>query len=68
MIKKGGKRGVEIEGAADFGGLQFFFSAVDEPQGDFEFLDESVKAMNAAPVPGAEGMLGTHWQDDVLCW
>merc|ERR1712127_60436 len=25
VIKEGGKRGVEIEGAADMGGLQFFF-------------------------------------------
>merc|ERR1719329_1635677 len=33
VIKEGGKRGVEIEGAADMGGLQFFSTSVDEPQG-----------------------------------
>merc|ERR1719276_585437 len=32
VIKEGGKRGVEIEGAADMGGLQFFCCSVDEPQ------------------------------------
>jgi len=57
--KKGGNRGVEIEGAADIGVLQFFSTSVDEPQGDLEFLEECVEAMNAAPVPGAEGMLGS---------
>merc|ERR1711920_382937 len=31
IIKEGGKRGVEIEGAADMGGLQFFCTTMDEP-------------------------------------
>merc|ERR1719442_210259 len=31
-LKEGGKRGVEIEGAADMGGLQFFCTSVDEPE------------------------------------
>merc|ERR1712066_112136 len=42
--KEGGKRGVEIEGAADMGGLQFFCTAVDLPEGDLEMLAESMKA------------------------
>ena len=29
VIKEGGKRGVEIEGAADMGGLQFFCTSMD---------------------------------------
>merc|ERR1719162_2044196 len=33
VSKEGGKRGVEIEGAADMGGLQFFCTSVDEPAG-----------------------------------
>lgn len=32
MIKEGGKRGVEIEGAADMGGLMFFCTSVDQPE------------------------------------
>merc|ERR1711907_286894 len=58
VIKEGGKRGVEIEGAADMGGLQFFSTSVDEPQGDLEFLVESMKAMNAQPTPGDEERKG----------
>merc|ERR1719291_1619465 len=45
VIKEGGKRGVEIEGAADMGGLQFFCTSVDEPEGDVELLEKCVGAM-----------------------
>merc|ERR1711865_747448 len=58
VIKEGGKRGVEIEGAADMGGLQFFSTSVDEPQGDMGFLVESMKAMNNQPIPGDEERKG----------
>merc|ERR1712070_365565 len=58
VIKEGGKRGVEIEGAADMGGLQFFSTSVDEPEGDLEMLVESMKAMNAEPTPGEEERKG----------
>merc|ERR1712003_329136 len=57
-IKEGGKRGVEIEGAADMGGLQFFCTSVDESQGDIEFLEECVKAMNAKSDPTEEERKG----------
>merc|ERR1711870_182443 len=58
VIKEGGKRGVEIEGAADMGGLQFFCTSVDEPQGDHEMLLASVKAMNAKSDPTEEERKG----------
>merc|ERR1711957_687026 len=58
VIKEGGKRGVEIEGAADMGGLQFFSTSVDEPQGDLDLLVESMKAMNNQPIPGDEERKG----------
>merc|ERR1712107_654476 len=58
VLKEGGKRGVEIEGAADMGGLQFFCTSVDEPEGDLDLLVESLKAMNAQPVPGEEERKG----------
>jgi len=58
VVKEGGKRGVEIEGAADMGGLQFFCTSVDEPQGDLEFLLESVNAMNAKSDPTEEERKG----------
>lgn len=58
VIKEGGKRGVEIEGAADMGGLQFFCTSVDEPDGDLDLLVESVKAMNAKSDPAEEERKG----------
>merc|ERR1712100_969157 len=58
VVKEGGKRGVEIEGAADMGGLQFFCCSVDEPEGDAALLLESVQAMNAQPEPGEEERKG----------
>lgn len=58
VIKEGGKRGVEIEGAADMGGLQFFCTSVDEPEGDLEMALECAKAMNAKPVEGEEERKG----------
>jgi hypothetical protein len=58
VIKEGGKRGVEIEGVADMGGLQFFCNAVDEPEGDLELLEESMKAMCAESKPDDEERKG----------
>merc|ERR1712014_513772 len=58
VVKEGGKRGVEIEGAADMGGLQFFCTSVEEPDGDTELLLESVNAMNAKSDPTEEERKG----------
>merc|ERR1719229_433942 len=58
VIKEGGKRGVEIEGAADMGGLQFFCTSVTEPEGDMDMTMESMKAMNAKSDPGEEERKG----------
>lgn len=58
VIKEGGKRGVEIEGAADMGGLQFFSTSVDCPNGDEQLLVECLKAMNNQPEPGDEERKG----------
>jgi hypothetical protein len=54
----GGKRGVEIEGAADMGGLQFFCTKMDEPAGNLALLVESTKAMNAKSDPSEEERKG----------
>merc|ERR1719160_58388 len=58
VLKEGGKRGVEIEGAADMGGLQFFCTSVDEPEGDCELLDMCVTAMNQKSDPTEEERKG----------
>merc|ERR1711939_405931 len=57
-VKEGGKRGVEIEGAADMGGLKFFCTMVDEPNGDVDLLYESLRAMNAKSDPTEEERKG----------
>jgi hypothetical protein len=49
---------VEIEGAADMGGLQFFCTSVDEPEGDLELLKTCVEAMNAKSDPTEEERKG----------
>merc|ERR1711862_849351 len=56
--KEGGKRGVEIEGAADMGGLQFFCTSVDLPEGDLELLEASCAAMNEKSDPTEEERKG----------
>jgi len=58
VIKEGGKRGVEIEGAADMGGLQFFSTSVDEPDGDVDLLRKSMEAMNTKSDPTDEERKG----------
>merc|ERR1712137_979231 len=58
VIKEGGKRGVEIEGAADMGGLQFFCTQVECPDGDLDLLVESMTAMNAKSDPTEEERKG----------
>jgi len=52
--KEGGKKGVEIEGAADMGGLAFFCTTLMEPDGDMAHLEAGFAAMNAEPSPDPE--------------
>merc|ERR1712147_222156 len=56
--KEGGKRGVEIEGAADMGGLQFFCTQMELPEGDVDCLVESMRAMNQKSDPAEEERKG----------
>jgi len=58
IIKEGGKRGVEIEGASHLGGLDFFCTTIDLPAGDVSLLSMAMIAMNAAAEPGAEDRKG----------
>jgi glutathione S-transferase len=58
VIKEGGKRGVEIDGAADMGGLQFFCTSCEEPEGDLELLGVCLDAMNAESDPSEEERKG----------
>merc|ERR1712176_1505348 len=48
----------EIEGAADMGGLQFFCTTVEEPNGDADMLYETLKGMNEKSDPSEEERKG----------
>lgn len=52
--KEGGKKGVEIEGASDMGGLAFFCTTLMEPDGDMADLEMAFAAMNAKPPEDPE--------------
>eukprot|EP00126_Sphaerothecum_destruens_P013234 Sdes_comp22645_c0_seq1m21070 len=74
-VKAGGKRGVEIEGAAAMGGLEFFCTKLDEAEGNMDLLVAAVDAMNAECDPseeerkGGAGLIGKmvfSCNDDVL--
>ena len=58
LIKEGGKKGVEIEGASDMGGLDFFCTTMELPEGNLEELELSMLAMNGEPDPEAEDRKG----------
>jgi len=58
VIKEGGKKGVEIEGAADMGGLEFFTTQLESPDGDMDLLIQGMMAMNADADPTAEDRKG----------
>lgn len=58
VVKEGGKRGVERDSAAILGGLQFFCTAVEEPEGDVEMLLECLTAMNAKADTMQEDHIG----------
>ena len=58
VIKEGGKKGVEIEGASDMGGLDFFCTTIESPDGDLDLLSLAMQAMNADPDPEAEDRKG----------
>lgn len=58
VIKEGGKKGVEIAGAADMGGLDFFCSNMQFPGGDIEMLIASMDAMNKEIDPEDEEAKG----------
>lgn len=58
VIKEGGKRGVEIQGASEMGGLAYFCTSVDEPLGDLSLLQASMDAMNAEVDESAEERKG----------
>jgi len=58
VVKEGGKKGVEIEGASDMGGLEFFCTTIESADGMPALLQMAMTAMNAQPDPEAEDRKG----------
>jgi len=58
VIKEGGKKGVEIAGASAMGGLEFFCTTMQEPDGDLELLEIAMNAMNKELDPNDEESKG----------
>ena len=50
-FKEGGKKGVEIEGAADTSGLTCFCTRMISSNGDIRLLEVAMEGMNAVPDP-----------------
>jgi len=68
-VKEGGKKGIEVGGAADMGGLDFFCSVMEKSFGSMDLLKSAMEAMNQEADPNAEEMRGGsgHIGKLILC-
>mmetsp|Transcript_8353 Transcript_8353/g.20762 ORF Transcript_8353/g.20762 Transcript_8353/m.20762 type:complete len:355 (+) Transcript_8353:111-1175(+) len=63
-VKEGGKKGVELAGCADMGGLEFFTTQIEAAEGDLALLQCAMDAANKEIDPkdeeakGGSGMVG----------
>eukprot|EP00284_Hemiselmis_tepida_P005575 CAMPEP_0174926286 /NCGR_PEP_ID=MMETSP1355-20121228/10979_1 /TAXON_ID=464990 /ORGANISM="Hemiselmis tepida, Strain CCMP443" /LENGTH=179 /DNA_ID=CAMNT_0016172313 /DNA_START=23 /DNA_END=562 /DNA_ORIENTATION=+ len=57
-VKEGGKKGVELAGCADLGGLEFFTTQMQEPKGDCDLLQMCMDAANKEVDPAEEESKG----------
>merc|ERR1719453_1079669 len=58
VAKEGGKKGAEIAGAADMGGIEYFTTTCETPEGDSTLLELVMQEMNADVDPTAEETKG----------
>lgn len=56
--KEGGKKGQDIAGLADMGGVRFFHVSLDSCKGSMELLDVAMTGFNAEVDPAAEDRKG----------
>mmetsp|Transcript_71162 Transcript_71162/g.148423 ORF Transcript_71162/g.148423 Transcript_71162/m.148423 type:complete len:179 (-) Transcript_71162:119-655(-) len=57
-VKEGGKKGVELAGCADMGGLEFFTTSLDAADGELELLQMAMDAANKEVDPTDEEAKG----------
>ena len=56
--KEGGKKGAELAGAADMGGIEYFTTCVETPEGDPRLVEIVCQEMNVPVDPTAEETKG----------
>lgn len=56
--KEGGKMGQDIIGVSEMGGLEFFCTKIDQPEGDLELAKICLEAMNKEVEPDSEERRG----------
>lgn len=57
-LKEGGKKGQDIAGLAEMGGVSFFHLAMDSANGDMALLEKCLEGMNREVEEGAEDRKG----------
>jgi hypothetical protein len=57
-FKEGGKKGVDMAGMSDLGGVKFFNLSVETPEGDMELLEVVLQGMNVEVDEAAEERKG----------
>lgn len=53
-FKEGGKKGQDLIGMADMGGIKFFNVAIDQAQGEWELLEQTMQGANVVVDDSAE--------------
>lgn len=53
-FKEGGKKGQDLIGMADMGGIKFFNVAIDQAQGEWELLEQTMQGANVVVDDTAE--------------
>ncbi|GBF88766.1 flagellar associated protein [Raphidocelis subcapitata] len=57
-VKEGGKKGVDMCGMSDLGGVKFFTITLETPNGDMQLMDAVLEGMNAEVDESAEERKG----------
>lgn len=57
-VKEGGKKGQDLSGMSDMGGVKFFSVAVDTALGQWELMDSIMEGMNKEVDPSADDRKG----------
>lgn len=57
-VKEGGKKGQDISGLNDMGGVSFFHVSLDSPEGDWDMMDHALAGFNKEVDADAEDRKG----------